>query len=345
MIFIFNMKNKKVKLADTVIAGDSINENIYGNVKNRVTTVCKYTFIIELIGAILLAVRFVPAYGIITGLWYSIFHSIIAFCNTGFTLFGNNSLIDFQNDLYVNMIFMILIVLGGIGFFVIEDIVFCKKNRHFKNMQLQSKIVIFTTCFLILGGTLLFKVFQPDLSLLQSMFLSITLRTAGFTTTNLETINPITKIIGIILMFIGGAPGSTSGGIRIIVFAIIVLATIATIEDRKEIVVFSKKILAVQIRKSVAIFVISIGIIFISSICMYYLDNIGMINILYHCTSAFSATGLETVPTNRINLAGQVVMMILMFIGRVTPLSVISLFVVDKKENNDIEYPEGKLML
>ena len=345
MIFILNMKNKKVKLADTVIAGDSMNESIYGNVKHRVTTVCKYTLIIELIGAILLAVKFVPMYGMSIGLWYSIFHSIIAFCNTGFTLFGSSSLIGFQNDVYINIVFMVLIVLGGIGFFVIEDVIFCKKNRNFKNLQLQSKLVIFTTCFLILGGTILIKFFQPDLSILQAIFLSITLRTAGFTTTNLETVNPITKIICTIFMFIGGAPGSTSGGIRIVVFAIIILATIATIEDRKEIVVFSKRILAVQIRKSVAIFIISVGIIFISSVFMYYIHDIGMINILFHCTSAFSATGLETVSTSSINSHGQIIMMILMFIGRVTPLSVMSLFAVDKKENKAIEYPNGRLML
>lgn len=344
IIYILTLKNKKINFFNTILAGDSINENIYSNVKQRAKHICMYTFMIELVGAVFLSVKFIPMYGYLKGAWYSIFHSVTAFCNTSFDLFGNSSLTLFRNDIYLNLVFMILIILGGIGFFVIEDFLMCKRKK-FRNLKFQSKIVILSTTILLVVSVLLIKIFEPDFTLLESMFASVTVRTAGFFTRNIAYCNDITKIILVILMFIGGAPGSTSGGIRIVVFAVLVLTTIATLRNKKDVIVFSKKITTNQIKKAIAIFVSSIGIILISVILMYYLDNIGTFNNILHCVSAFSATGLGTIEISNLNVYGKMILMLLMFIGRVGPLCAISLFLIDRKKDESIDYPDGNLML
>ena len=343
VMFILSLRNRKVDLFKTMLAGDSINENIYANVKQRSKNICKYTFIIEFIGALLLSLRFIPMFGLEKGIWYSIFHSITAFCNAGFDLFGTTSLNIFQNDVYINIIFMALIILGGIGFFVIEDILIHKKR--IKKIQFQSKIVLSSTAFLLILSMFLIKIMEPNFTILNSAFTAVTLRTAGFSTVNIANCNLVTKLLFIVLMFIGGAPGSTSGGIRIVVFVILILTTSATLRNKRDIIVFNKKINNSYIRKSVTIVVLSLVLIFVSIIAFMYLDNIGPLNIVFHCFSTFSAVGFGLVNASVLNAYGKIITIILMFIGRVGPISAISLFLIDRKTSENIIYPDGNLIL
>lgn len=343
VMFILSLRNRKVDLFKTMLAGDSINENIYANVKQRSKNICKYTFIIEFIGALLLSLRFIPMFGLEKGIWYSIFHSITAFCNAGFDLFGTTSLNIFQNDVYINIIFMVLIILGGIGFFVIEDILIHKKRL--KKIQFQSKIVLSSTAFLLILSMFLIKIMEPNFTILNSAFTAVTLRTAGFSTVNIANCNLVTKLLFIVLMFIGGAPGSTSGGIRIVVFVILILTTSATLRNKRDIIVFNKKINNSYIRKSVTIVVLSLVLIFVSIIAFMYLDNIGPLNIIFHCFSTFSAVGFGLVNASVLNTYGKIITIILMFIGRVGPISAISLFLIDRKTSENIIYPDGNLIL
>lgn len=343
VMFILSLRNRKVDLFKTMLAGDSINENIYANVKQRSKNICKYTFIIEFIGALLLSVRFIPMFGVEKGIWYSVFHSITAFCNAGFDLFGTTSLNIFKNDVYINIIFMTLIILGGIGFFVIEDILIHKKGL--KKIQFQSKIVLSSTAILLILSIFLIKIMEPNFTILNSAFTAVTLRTAGFSTVNIANCNLVTKLLFIVLMFIGGAPGSTSGGIRIVVFAILILTTSATLRNKRDIIVFNKRINHSYIRKSVTIVVLSLVLIFVSIIAFMYLNNIGSLNIIFHCFSTFSAVGLGLVNASILNAYGKIITIILMFIGRVGPIAAISLFLIDRKTNENIIYPDGNLML
>lgn len=249
----------------------------------------------------------------------------------------------FQNDVYVNVVFMILIILGGIGFFVIEDILIHKNDL--KKIQFQSKLVLSSTAILLISSIFLIKIMQPDFSVLNSAFTAITLRTAGFSTVNLANCNMITKLFCIFLMFIGGAPGSTSGGIRIVVFAILILTTSATLRNKREVVVFNKKVNTGYIRKSVTVVVLSLAVILMGIIGFLYLNNVGGMNIIFYCFSMFSAVGIGLLNPIVLNVFGKIISIALMFIGRVGPVAAISLLLIDKKNNERIKYPDGNLIL
>lgn len=343
VMLILSLGNRKVDLLKTMLAGDGLDESIHADVKQRSKNICKHTFAIELIGALLLSIRFIPMFGLKKGIWYSIFHSVAAFCNTGFDLFGATSLSMFQNDIYVNIIFMALIVLGGIGFFVIEDILIHK--RELKKIQFQSKLVLSSTAILLILSIFLIKIMQPDFSVVNSAFTAVTLRTAGFSTVNLSNCNVVTKLFCILLMFIGGAPGSTSGGIRIVVFAILILTTSATLKNKRNIVIFNKKVNQSYIRKSVTITVLSLAIIILGIIGFLYLNNVGTLNIVFYCFSMFSAVGIGLLDPIVLNIFGKIISIILMFVGRVGPITAISLLLVDKKSSENIIYPDGNLIL
>lgn len=343
VMLVLSLRNRKADLLKTILAGDGIEENISSNIKQRSKNICIHTFVIEFIGAILLSIRFIPMFGLKKGIWYSIFHSITAFCNTGFDLFGTTSLSMFKNDIYINIVFMILIILGGIGFFVIEDILIHKKEL--KRIHFQSKLVLSSTAILIAVSIILIKIMEPDFSILNSAFTAVTLRTAGFATVNLANCNIVTKIFCILLMFIGGAPGSTSGGIRIIVFAILILTTSATLRNKKDVIIFNKKINQSYIRKSVTILVLSLLVVSLGIIGFLYLNNVGTMNIVFYCFSMFSEVGIGLLNPIVLNVFGKIISIILMFIGRVGPITTISLLLVDRKNNENIVYPDGNLIL
>ncbi len=347
IVFILTLNNKKVKIADIILAGDSINDDMYAHIKERVKHIFYYTFTIEIIGAILLAIGFIPIYGFKEGIWYGIFHSVTAFCNAGFDIIGRNSLEYLKDDVYMNIVFMALIILGGIGFFVLEDLFACLKNKTIKKLQFHSKLVLSTTILVLFVSVLLIKLMEPSLTLLQACFTSVTLRTAGFSTVNMAECSQATRIIAVILMFIGGAPGSTSGGIRIVVFAILILTIAGTLRNKKETVIFYREINQNMLRKAVTITGLSMFVILVAVILMIYFDDIGLENIIFHCVSAFSATGLGIMDLSILNVFGKIILMAIMFIGRVGPITAVSLFIVDKKQTNNgnIKFVEGKLML
>lgn len=202
IIYILTVKNRKLKISDIILAGDSINDDMYAHVKKRIKHIVEYTVVIELIGAILLSFGFVPIFGLKKGIWYGLFHSVTAFCNAGFDLMSTTSLSYFRNDIYMNIVFMVLIILGGIGFFVMEDLIECIKTKSFKKLKFQSKLVLSTTGILLVLSIILIKIMEPKFTLLESAFTSVTLRTAGFYTVSLKNCSEATKIIAIILMFI-----------------------------------------------------------------------------------------------------------------------------------------------
>ena len=212
-------------------------------------------------------------------------------------------------------------------------------------MGFQSKLVISSTLLLLAISTISIFIVEKGYNIIDSLFLSTTLRTAGFYTNSIQNCENLTKIICIILMFIGGAPGSTSGGIRIITFDILLLTMLETIKNRKDIVVFYRKINLDIVRKAITIFMISITVIFIAIMIMLQVDDIGTMNTIFTCVSAFSATGLPIIEISSLNFAGKIIIMILMFLGRIGLVPALSLFLLDEKTNRNIEYVEGEISL
>lgn len=345
ILYLMSLRNKKMPLSKTLLISSILNTNDYHNLKQKMKEVMKYTIRIEAIGAIFLSIKLIPIYGLKKGVWCSIFHSITAFCNAGLDIFGGSSLMDFKNDIYINIVLILLMISGGIGFFVIEDIIKCLKKKNFNNMQFYSKIILSTTMLIFGISIILIRILEPNLSWTQVLFMSVTPRTTGFYTTNISEYNVITKILTIMLMFIGGAPGSTSGGIRVVAFAVIVLTTIDTLKSKNEVVVFYKKINLLTIRQAITNITLSIIIVLVGWISLIFIENVGTLNLLFTTVSASSATGLTLVDIGSLNINSQYIIMLLMFIGRIGPVSAISVFTRIKKEKSDVEYVSGNLVI
>lgn len=342
IVFIITSMRKKLNFSEILLIEDG---ELNIGFKEKAKKIIKYTFIIEFTGAALLSLRFMQIYGFIKGIWYGIFHAVTAFCNSGYDILGANSFESFTNDYYINFIIMTLIIIGGIGFLVFDDIINCLKTKRIDKIKIQTKIVLITTGILLVASTIYIKIMDPKLTILQSMFTAVTLRTAGFSTINMAECSQATKMIGVILMFIGGAPGSTSGGIRIITFSILILTIISTIKNRREVVVFYRRINQNTIMKAVTITGWSILAVFMGIITMSYFNDLGLQNIIFHCVGAFSDTGLGLISTSLLNNIGKITIMVLMFIGRLGPIVAFRVFFDEGKQQENIKYIDADLML
>lgn len=348
MIFfsiLFALSKKKLRLSDAIFLSNEINTNDYTSVRFQAKRITRYTMIIEIIGAWLLAFKFVPMFGFKTGIWYSIFQSVSAFCNVGADIVKNTGFSVFRNDLYINIVFIILMFLGSLGFFVLEDIVhwFCsgKKNK----ITVQSRLVLKTSFLIIIFGTILVKVFEPDLSVLDSVFTVTSARNTGFITYMASGLNEITKFIITLIMFIGGGPGSNAGGIRVMVFVVLLLTTWANICDKNEVVAYYRTINEKTIKKAIAILNIDLLIVFLGLLGLVLTDNKSVIDTLFYSVSEFSNTGLTTFDLSSLTSTGKFISIILMYAGRIAPFSFTSLFIQTDKKNSGIKYPNMDVIL
>ena len=343
--FILSFKKRKMSLSETLLLSSALNNTQYGKLKQKLKKVVKYTMVIQLVGSIFLSIDFIPRLGITKGIWYSIFHSITAFCNAGFDLFGSNSLIAFKDNIYINIVLIVLMALGGIGYFVIEDIIRCIKRKSFIHLEFHTKIVLTTTLIIYGLSLVVLKITEPNLTVLELIFTSVTPRTTGFSTIDMSSTSTITKLVISLLMTIGGAPGSTSGGIRITSIAILALTVHATLRNKKDIIVFYKKIDIQTVKQAITNIVISITLIFISIIIFVKAQVLSIDKIIFMCASAYSATGLTVVDVATLNIIAKIILITLMYIGRVGPISILSILILNKKENTDVEYVQGSVML
>ena len=343
--YILSLRNKKMTISESILLTNSINNDEDSKLMQRLKEVIKYTLIIEFMGSILLSFSFVPKYGLKNGIWYSIFHSITAFCNAGFDLFGTTSFITFKSDIYINMVIIILMLLGGIGFFVIEDLITCIKKKNFLYMQFYTKIILTATIIIYTVSVILIKMAEPKLSILQTLFTAATCRTTGFSTVNLGETSSVLKLILSILMMIGGAPSSTSGGIRITSIVVIVLTMHSILRNKKEVICFYRKIDDNTIKHAITNTFISITVVFIGILILAKVQDINLIDNIFMCVTSFSATGLNVFNPSTLGTIAKFILMTLMFIGRVGPISIVSLFILEKKDNKNIEYVSGNLVL
>lgn len=374
---------KKINLSDRIIIKESLNQDNFSGMVNLVKRICKYTFIFELIGVLFLAIRFIPEYGTKTGIFYSIFHSISAFCNAGFDVIGNNSFISYSSDIIVNITLMTLIIVGGLGFTVWSDIfrtlrkVIREKlniKRMWKELSLHSKIVLVTTLILLLSGTALIYGLESNnltvmgsdsqgIKILKSAFQSTTLRTAGFATINQEELTTAGKFISICYMFIGGSPASTSGGIKTTTFAILVLCVMNFIKGRNEINIFKKNISFEIVKRALVILAISIFIVIISILGLLISEislqedlygteiakytTFSFMDIFFEAVSAFGTVGLSLNVTSGLSSMGKIIILMLMIIGRLGPITIsVAIFKNGKEKNESISsYPKGNIIV
>ena len=344
IVVIVKLKNRRISLSNMKVINDSISDDNYLNLKDEVFNIVKYVAIIEIIGAFLLAIKFIPEYGMLKGIGYSLFHSISAFSNTGFDLLGENGFIKYNKDIYIRLVIIILMILGGIGFLPINDYI-NNKSKKFKKLKLQSKIVIIYSFALILISTIGLKIFEgSNISWLNALFMGATARNTGLYTVSVSTMTVPSKLFILILMIVGGAPGSTAGGIKVVVFAVLEAVVITTLLGKKEVVLFWRKIDENTIRLSVTILAMFIVIILIATMAIVALNNFGLFDVLFACVSGISSTGLSSTSMQILNNAGKFILMTLMFIGRVGPLSILAIFTPEVNKEK-INFPEEKLIL
>ncbi len=292
--------------------------------------IVKTTVLIELIGAALLFPVFCADFGAAKGLWYSLFHSVSAFCNAGFDLMGTrepfSSLTSYSGNIYVNCIIMLLIVAGGIGFLVWGDI---KTYKHrFTRYSLQSKIVLLTTSILIVLPALYFffnEYGSMDFSerSVSSFFQSVTTRTAGFNTQDLTNMSESGSILMIVLMLIGGSPGSTAGGMKTVTFAVLFMSAITVFSRKRDVQCFKRRISDDTVRNAGAVFFMYLFLFLVSGAVISKFEHIPLVASLFETSSAIGTVGLTLGITTKLRMLSKAILMMLMFFGRVGGLTLI----------------------
>ena len=357
------MLGRKLTLKENVVIKSALDrQQVYG-AKGLIKYIVGLTVFVELVGAALLFLRWnsITTWPIREKLTKAVFHSVSAFCNAGFSLFSD-SFMGFKGDIYINLIMMFLIFLGGIGFIVILDLlkgIFSVRKYKTPKLSLQSKIVLIVSLLLIVGGAVLIlalennhalKEMTTQEKLLGSTFQAVTSRTAGFNTLPISKFAPSTLMILILLMFVGASPGSTGGGIKTCTFAIVAAMIWTMSRNRDKIFMFGKTIPRTIARRAILIFVLALVWIFCATFLFIVFENGNLggnnlvIRSLFEVTSAFGTVGLTTGVTPHLSIAGKILIIVTMFVGRIGPLT-LALAVAIKEEKIVYTYPEEKVMV
>ena len=347
--------HKKFGIKDRFLLQDAFNLNSLSGITDFVKKVIIGTFVIELVGALLYMIVFIPEFGI-KGIWISIFNSISAFCNAGIDVISDSSLSTYVLNPIVNFTTCFLIIIGGLGFVVWWDLIRVIKEfkntkmKCFRKLTLHSKIVLSATCVFIVFGALLFFVFEygNDLTINgfslfgkigASLFQSITTRTAGFATISQKHLTNSSAILSLGLMFIGGSPVGTAGGVKTVTIVILIAAGLSTIRNKDNVELFNRKVLKGDINKAIAVVGMSFIILFLSTLMLSAVMNADILDILYETTSATATVGLTRDLTPSLNLIGKIIIICTMYLGRVGPISLAIAFSRRKKYGNDIKNP------
>ena len=343
---------KKITLRERLVMQEAMNTySIQGLVK-MVRYVLVFTVSVQFFGALLLSTQFVPEYGPVKGIFFSIFHSISAFCNAGFDLFGN-SLMNYSSNSVVILVISALIIIGGLGFTVLLEIY---EFKGMKKLSLHSKIVILSSTILVFGGAILMFIFEynnPQTignmsiqdKLLNSFFASVSPRTAGFNSIPLTEMSIAGNFLTIILMFIGGSPGSTAGGLKTVTLSIIVLTIISVIKGREDTEVFGRRFSKKIVYKAFTIAFIGISLVIgVTMILSCTESNASFMQLLYEVVSGLGTVGLTLDLTPKLTIIGKILIMIMMYLGRVGILTV--MFALTRKnDKRSYKYPEGKILI
>lgn len=345
------ISGEKLSYSKKLLIQDSLSSEKTSDIIKFCKKIILVSLFIELVGAICLSIAFVPEFGFVKGICYGIFHSVTAFCNAGFDIMGNfSSLTAYFNNPIVNISIMLLIILGGLGFSTIFDI---NRKRAFKKFRLNTKIILITTAILIVIPTFLFFIFEMDNpktlgsmnfgeKILASLFQVVSPRTAGYNTIELSQMYDSTKFLTIILMFIGGAPASTAGGLKTTTFALIIISVYCLFKQKSEIEIFGRTIPFKNLNKALVSLVIGFTLVITGTMIILSYSDFDFLTVLYEVTSAYATVGLTLGITTKLNAICKITLIILMFMGRVGSLTVLYSFIkTDSKKK--YKYPKEEI--
>ena len=351
--------HKRMGIGDRLLLQDAFNLNSLSGVVRFVKRVVLGTLLVEGLGAVLYMFVFVPEFGL-RGIWISLFTAISAFCNAGIDIIGENSLCNYATNPLINLVTGLLIILSGIGYVVWWDVIQTSRKaagRHrkiFRNLTLHSKIAISTTVVLILGGGLLIFLFEyhnpktiGGMSLFDqiqvSLFQAITTRTAGFATVPQQDLTNSSALLCLLLMFIGGSPVGTAGGIKTVTITVLAVSALATIQNKNEVTLFQRNISKQAVNKAVAVTAMSFGILFVSTLLLSAVCDADALDIVYETVSATATVGLTRDLTPSLNDIGKAILIGTMYLGRVGPISLALAMNTGRKKQNIIKNPTEEI--
>ncbi len=346
---------KSLGLKNRSLMAESINSSSIAGLRDLTKRIVKGTALFEGAGAVLLAYPFIKAFGPMRGLYYAVFHSVSAFCNAGFDLIGVraafSSFESFNDDILVNLVLIALITVGGVGFSVWED--FRLHRFRWKRFSLHTKLVLVVSAVLTFGGALLFFVFEhggvlagvsPGKGLLRSLFQSVTCRTAGFNTVPLSEITTPSVLLSCFLMFIGGSTGSTAGGIKTTTLAVVLLFLFSGLRAKKRPLIFGRTLNENAVKKASGIITFNLLLIIVSGVVITAVQPLPLPDVLFEVFSAMGTVGMSTGITRALAPVSKLMIMLLMFCGRVGSVTLASAF-LEKRAEPPIRYPVEEISL
>ncbi len=356
---------KRVTLKDRLLIQEAYNLSTLRGLVRLTIRIAKGTFLVEGIGAIVYSFQFIPEYGPLTGIWYSIFHAVSSFCNAGFDLIGPTSFVKYQSNPLINITTMMLIIMGGIGYPVWWNVIEVIKSKRKEKIpfhlllhrfELHTKVALTVTAILILFGAafIFINEYHNDLTIgnlnipekiMASFFESVTFRTAGYYTIPQEGLKVSSALIGVILMFIGGSPSGTAGGIKTVTFAVLVLAAMSSMKGKSKVEMFKRSLDDGYIKKALAIFFFSFTTLMLSIISLSLFVERDLIDLLYEASSALGTVGLSRNLTPSLPTVGKYIIIFTMYLGRIGPISLALALKVGKNKANMIHLPEEKVQV
>ncbi len=352
------LTRRTITLRERMVMSAGMNLSANAGIVRLTRRVLFGTLLFEAVGAVLLACRFVPQFGLARGMWMGVFHAVSAFCNAGFDLLGTpdspfSSLTGYVGDPVVNLTIMALIVIGGLGFFVWGDM---WDKRRFRRLSLHTKLVLVTTVLLLAAGTgltLLFEWNNPATlgalpageKVLAAAFQSVTLRTAGFNTIDQAALAGPTQALSCLLMMIGGSPGSTAGGIKTVSAAVLVLSAVSALRGRTEVSAFGRSIGVRGIMNAVTMMIVG-GTLSLTGACaIAYMEGAPFGQCLFEAVSAFATVGVTMGLTPGLHAASHLILIVLMYLGRVGVLTLGVAVLMRHREPPKLQYPDGNVMV
>lgn len=349
---------RKITIRERVLIGKSISLDSMSGIVKLSKKIIFRVFLVEAFGAAILTVRFLRDFPIKDAVWNGIFHSVSAFCNAGIDLMGGMggeycSLAPYAGDFTVTFTVILLIVLGGLGFYVWDDVLSMRKG---KRLSLHTRLVLTTTAVLLISGTVFFLIAEWNNpatlgnknlydKILLSCFQSATTRTAGMDQLGQAKLTPASTVMTMLLMFIGGSPGSTAGGVKTVTVALLVLTALSTLKGKHNIVVYGRNLSYRYVLDAVTIIMVGVVCVFGSTLLISMIDGVTFETAMFECVSAFATVGLSEGITPGLSILSRLVIIALMYMGRVGIITLGLAIIVRGKKETNIKYPEGKIIV
>ncbi len=347
---------KRIGLQEREQLQESVNTLEIAGVVRLVKKIVQGALCIELLGAVLLSFRFIPRFGVVKGIYYSLFHAVSAFCNGGFDLMGTeeaySSLVAYEGDILVNLVIVALILVGGIGFIVWDDV--ARNKWHFKRYLLHSKIVLTVTFLLTVIGTVLFLLAEnnaafagmsPLEKVLGALFSAVTPRTAGFNSVDTAALSNSGKLITMVMMFIGGSPGSTAGGVKTTSVVVLLFYAGAMVLNKEDINLFGRRLTDEVVKKANAVVIINATLTIVATVIIMALQPLlNFEDVLFEVLSAIGTVGMTVGITRDLDIIARVILIVLMYCGRLGSLSFALVF-AQKNTSAPMRQPQEKIIV